>query len=62
MISAGTDTGVYIDLGKDEPGMKLQRRERGQDWKNYLVNRKVVRSPVDIEKLQAGEYRLRLSN
>jgi hypothetical protein len=28
MISAGTNNGVWIDLGKDEPGMTLQRRER----------------------------------
>lgn len=58
MISAGTHTGVWIDLGNDKPGMKLQRRERGQDWKNYLVNRRVVKSPVDIEALPAGKYRL----
>ena len=58
MIVAGTDTGAYIDLGKDKPGMKLKRRERGQDWKNYLVNRRLVKSPVDIESLPPGKYRL----
>ena len=58
MITAGTDTGVNIDLGKDEPGMVLQRRERGQDWRNYLINRRLVKSPVDIETLPAGKYRL----
>jgi len=53
MIVSSGHKGVWIDLGKDEPGMKLQRRERGQDWKNYRVNRRLVRSPVYLEKLVA---------
>ena len=57
IISSG-HKGVWIDLGDNKPGMKLQRRERGQDWKNYLVDRRVVKSPVDIETLPAGKYRL----
>ncbi len=58
MIIAGTGPFIYIDLGKDEPGMALQRCERGQDWKNYLVNRRLVKSPVDLEALPPGKYQL----
>ena len=58
MIISSGHKGVYIDIGSNQPGMKLQRRERGQDWKNYLVNRRLVKLPVDIEALPAGEYRL----
>jgi hypothetical protein len=56
IINSSGHLGVWIDLGDNKPGMKLQPRERGQDWKNYVVNRKVVRSPVDLESLPAGEY------
>jgi len=58
MIISSGHKGVWIGLGDNRPGMKLQRRERGQDWKNYLVNRRLVKSPVDIETLPAGKYRL----
>jgi len=58
MIVSSGHKGDWIDLGNNKPGMKLQRRERGQDWKNYLVNRRLVKSPVDIETLPAGKYRL----
>lgn len=58
MITAGTSPAINIDLGNNQSGMKLQVRERGQDWKSYLVNRKVVKSPVDIETLPAGKYQL----
>jgi len=58
MIVSGTDQYTWIDLGKDGPGMKLQRLKRGQDWKNYLVKGRVVKSPVDIEKLPPGKCRL----
>jgi hypothetical protein len=27
-------------------------------WRDYLVGGKVVKSPVDIDKLPAGRYRL----
>ena len=34
MITAGTHPSIYIELGKDEPGMTMQRR----DVKNgYIV-------------------------
>jgi hypothetical protein len=44
---------LSIDWGNDEPGMTLQRREGGE-WVDY----KAVKSPVDIETLPAGKYRL----
>ena len=54
-------TGTYppIDLGKDEPGMILQYRERGYIvWRDYTVDGEQVMSPVDIDALPAGVYRL----
>ncbi len=62
MIVAGLYPPIHIDLGKDEPGMTLQReyREGGYlVWRDYLVDGKVVKSPVDIESLAVGKYRLR---
>jgi hypothetical protein len=56
MIVAGTSPPIYIDLGKNEPGMILQRLDR--DWVDYKVDGKVVKSPVDIDALPAGRYRL----
>jgi hypothetical protein len=57
MIVAGTSPHLYIDLGKDEPGMTLHRRE-GCGWMDYMVDGEVVISPVDIDKLPPGKYRL----
>ncbi len=57
MIVAGTSPHLYIDLGKDEPGMILQRFERGV-WRDYLVDGEPVLAPVDIEALPPGNYRL----
>ena len=34
---AGTPLLLYVDLGTDEPGMTLPRRDRSHDWKEYLV-------------------------
>lgn len=56
MIVAGTGPLIYIDLGKDEPGMKLQRWD-GREWVDYEVDGEVVMSPVKIEKLPPGKYR-----
>ena len=59
MITAGTST--PIALGKDEPDMTLQYRnvERGQIvWRDYTVDGEAVKSPVDIDALPAGQYRL----
>jgi len=35
MIISSGHLGVHVDIGDNKPVMKLQRRERGQDWKNY---------------------------
>ena len=56
MIVAVTGPLIYIDLGKDEPGMVLQRRER--EWVDYMVDGEVIKSPVKIDKLPPGKYRL----
>jgi len=61
MIVSGTHPPVQIDLGKDETGMILQReyREGGyRVWRDYLVDGEVVKSPIDIEILPWGKYRL----
>ena len=61
MIVAGTYPPIHIDLGKDKPGMTLQywSIERGYIvWRDYLADGEAVKSPVDIEKLPAGVYRL----
>jgi hypothetical protein len=56
MITESTHPFIRIDLGKNEPGMTLQRLE--DEWMDYKVDGKVVKSPVDIDKLPAGRYRL----
>jgi hypothetical protein len=57
MTVADTSPLTRIDLGKDESGMTLQRWD-GNDWVDYKVNRRLVKSPVDIDVLPAGRYRL----
>jgi hypothetical protein len=37
--------------------MTLQRQD-GNDWVDYKVDGKLVKSPVDIDTLPAGRYRL----
>ena len=49
---------IYIDLGRDEPGMVLQRREGRDGWVDYLVDGKAVISPIKIDTLPPGNYRL----
>ena len=46
-----------FDFDKSEPGMTLQRHER-DEWVNVILDGQVVKSPVDIDKLPSGEYRL----
>jgi hypothetical protein len=61
MITAGTDKGIWIDPGKDEAGMTLQYRDVKNGyivWRDVMKDGKVVKSPVDIDKLPAGRYRL----
>jgi hypothetical protein len=62
MIAEGAYPPIHIDLGKDEPGMILQRE---YNEGGYLVWRDVmkdsdaeVKSPVDIDALFPGVYRL----
>jgi hypothetical protein len=57
MIAEGTHPSIQIDLGNDEPGMTLQRWD-GKEWVDYKVDGKVIKSPVDIDALPAGRYRL----
>ena len=61
MIVSGTYPPIYIDLGKDEPGMILQYSDVEKGcvvWRDYMVNGETVKSPVDIETLPPGKYRL----
>ena len=40
MIVAGTDKGIWIDLGSNEPGMTLQYRDAKSGsivWRDYKV-------------------------
>jgi hypothetical protein len=57
MVMSWTHPPVQIDLGNDEPGMTLQRWD-GNDWVDCKINRKVVKSPVDIDAVEPGRYRL----
>jgi hypothetical protein len=61
MIVEGTHPSVQIDLGNDEPDMILQREYRdGRHlvWRDVMKDGKVVKSPVDIDALPLGRYRL----
>ena len=53
MIVAGTYQPIHIDLGKNEPGMTLQRRER-DGWVDVIADGEAVISPVDIDELPPG--------
>jgi len=58
---AGVDLDIWIDLGKDKPGMMLQCREReghSSIWREYLVDGKQVKVPIKIDSLPLGKYRL----
>ena len=61
MITAGTYPPIHIDLGRNEPGMTLQFRDVKNGsivWRDYTVDGEVVKSPVDIDALPIGVYRL----
>ncbi len=61
MIIAGTSPPIWIDLGSEREGMLLQSKEyEGYEfiWCDYMMNKKPVKSPVNIEGLPPGEYRL----
>ena len=62
MIVAGTYSPNSIDLGKDEPGMTLQRRYRECGkliWRDVVKDGQAAKSRVDIDALPAGVYRLK---
>ena len=48
---------IYLDSGKDEADMTLQRLE-GREWVDVIEDGEVVKSPVKIDKLPPGKYRL----
>ena len=61
MITVGTHPPISIDFGRNEPGMTLQYRNVERDqivWRDYTVDGDVVKSPVDIDSLLPGKYRL----
>jgi hypothetical protein len=56
MITTSTSPFLYIDRGKGEPGMTLQCWDG--EWVDYKINGRVVKSPLDIDTLPFGKYRL----
>ena len=61
MIVSGTSPAFHIDLGSNEPGMALQREYCEGEyliWRDYIVDGVVVTSPIDIDGLPTGVYRL----
>jgi hypothetical protein len=61
MITKSTSPLLHFDSGNDEPGMTLQREYRNGRylvWRDYEVDGGTVKSPVDIDALPAGRYRL----
>ena len=57
MIVAGTHPPISIDLGSNEPGMTVQRRDgegRHLVYRDYQMDGETVKSPVDIDALPAG--------
>jgi hypothetical protein len=60
MIAEGTHPPVQIDLGIDEPGMTRQREYLQGGylvWRDVMKG-EVVKSPVNIDALPPGRYRL----
>ena len=49
MLAAGTSPSIWIDFGKDEPGMTLQRWDR--EWVDVMKDGEVVKSPVSYKFL-----------
>jgi hypothetical protein len=61
MITTSTSPPINIDFGRNEPGMTLQREYREGRylvWRDYQVDGETVKSPVDIDALPSGRYRL----
>ncbi len=57
MVILSGDNGIIFDNGNNAPGATLQRLERGE-WIDYLIGGEPVFAPVDVQRLQQGEYRL----
>jgi hypothetical protein len=61
MVVASTSPLLWIDLGKDKPGMRLQREYREDGhlvWRDFLLDGGNVTTPIVIESLPSGLYRL----
>ena len=58
MILSAGDLNLEIDFGRNQPGAILQRRIKGR-YQDYLIARKPVTNPIDVEILPPGWYRLR---
>lgn len=46
---------MELDTGTNQPGAVLQRYGEGH-WQDYVVDGRLVVSPVDIEQLPPGRY------
>jgi hypothetical protein len=57
MIVEGTHPSINIDSGNDEPDMTLKRLD-GKEWVDYKIDRKLVKSPFDMDELPVGRHRL----
>ena len=57
MIYSAGDLGIEIDLGRNRPGAILQRKDDGI-WKEVHIGGKPAVSPIDMERLRPGHYRL----
>ena len=57
MVILSGDIGIIFDNGNNSPDATLQRLEDGE-WIDYLIGGEPVFAPVDVERLQQGEYRL----
>ena len=58
MILSAGDLALEIDFGRNQPGVILQSKEKGE-WKDFLIDDKPVVNPIDVEILPPGWYRLR---
>ena len=57
MVILAGNLGVQVDTGNNAPGAVLQRQEGGR-WTDYEIDGKPVSWPVELERLQPGQYRL----
>ena len=57
MVILAGNLGVQIDTGTNAPGAVLQRLEGGR-WTDCEIDDKPVSWPVQLERLQPGQYRL----